>query len=66
VFVESSPADNMLEILLDVYGSLDSKMVLCVEAGLKQNQDDPLNYLIRLKRLFKNHLEELVKVLTKG
>lgn len=56
----------MVEILIDVYSSLDPKMEFCIEAGLKQNQDNPLEYLIRLKQLFKNHLDQLVEILSRG
>ena len=63
---EQSVVDNMLEILLDVYSNLDPKMDFCIEAGLKQNQSNPLDYLIQLKQLFNQHLSNLVQVLTKG
>lgn len=56
----------MLEILLDVYSNLDPKLDFCIEAGLKQNQSNPLDYLIQLKQLFNQHLAKLVEILTKG
>ena len=56
----------MLEILLDVFANLDPKMDFCIEAGLKQNQANPLEYLIQLKKIFNQHLINLVEILTKG
>ena len=64
--LELNVVDNMLEILLDVYSNLDPKMDFCIEAGLKQNQSNPLDYLIQLKQLFNQHLAKLVDILTKG
>jgi hypothetical protein len=63
---DQNVVDNMLEILLDVYSNLDPKMDFCIEAGLKQNQANPLDYLIQLKKIFKEHLAKLVEILTKG
>ena len=63
---EQNVVDHMLEILLDVFANLDPKMDFCIEDGLKQNQANPLEYLIQLKKIFNQHLINLVEILTKG
>ena len=48
----------MIEILIDVFVSLDPGLEFCLTAGLKQ-QTDQLEYLIEVKHIFNELLSYL-------
>ena len=55
VFPNANAAENMIEILLDIFLSLDPNLEFCLHAGLKQ-QEDQLSYLIKTKGVFNEAL----------
>ncbi len=58
VFTDANVEENMIEILLEVFVSLDPSMEFCIDAGLKQ-QSEPLDYLVQVKANFNDLLEHL-------
>lgn len=52
-------------VLLEVYYGIDPKFDVCIDAGLK-TQDDPLSYLIKLKKNFNTHSNNVDKILMAG
>ncbi len=55
VFPEANAPENLIEILVDVFLSLDPGQEFCLNAGLKQ-QSDQLTYLIQVKQILNNFL----------
>jgi len=58
-------ADHMVSVLLEVYYGIDPKFDVCIDAGLK-TQGDPLTYLIKLKKTFNAHSNNVDKILMRG
>ena len=65
VFTDSNPAENLIQVLVEVYSNLDPKMDFCIDAGLKQ-QSEPLKYLMELKGIFNKHAGALDEMLSPG
>ena len=55
----------MVSVLLEVYYGIDPKIDVCIDAGLK-TQGDPLTYLIKLKKTFNAHSNNVDKILMRG
>ena len=63
VFIKENGLDNVIEILLDVYSSMDPKPDVLIESSIKQHGDDEtrkvLDFLIELKKIFNKHVFDL-------
>jgi len=51
-------AENLVEMLLDVFKNLDPSLDFCFQAGLKL-QSDPLDYLTNIKLSFNQFVQQL-------
>jgi len=59
---------NDEQALMECYASLDPKWDFCLEAGLKihlqKEENDPLDYLLRVRKVFKGHSQALEELLS--
>ena len=65
VFPEANASENLIQVLIEVYSSLDPKMDFGIDAGIKQ-QSEPLKYLMELKGIFNKHAKALDEMLAPG
>ena len=70
VFVNDNAVDNLIEILLDVYGSMDPKFDELIDNVAVQHTETErrqlLEFLIKSKETFNLHVTELDNLFLKG